>query len=171
VVLGGLAAWVGTFLVPAPRRLAARPDRIHRLRAGALGRSSDLAFLATRITNFGPRASPTVVDHVASVAALAPAEVWTNLLGSLAALDLGNALEHVRVPALVMVGDVDRLTPPATARSLVGALPDARLLVVRGAGHCAMLERHREFNAAIESFIGPLVQAAGPAVDRAPAPA
>jgi pimeloyl-ACP methyl ester carboxylesterase len=152
-VLGGLGARVGAFLVPAPRRLVARPDRIHRLRRGALGRSPDLAFLATRLTNFGPKAPPSIVDYVASVAAQAPAAVWTKFLVGLVDLDLLHAIEHIRVPALVMVGDVDRLTPPATARALADKLPDGRLVVFEGAGHCPMLEQHRRFNRVLTSFL------------------
>ena len=51
------------------------------------------------------------------------------------------ALPRVTVPALVVVGEHDRVTPPGSAVGLAGALPDGRLVVLEGAGHMAMLER------------------------------
>jgi pimeloyl-ACP methyl ester carboxylesterase len=43
-------------------------------------------------------------------------------------------------PALVIWGDRDRLVDPRLAPRLAGVLPDARLLVLEGVGHVAMLE-------------------------------
>jgi pimeloyl-ACP methyl ester carboxylesterase len=152
--LGGLGARVGRFLIPAPRRLLNGSNLAFRLRNGALNRSPDLAFLAARITNFGPKAPPSAVDHVARIAGRAPVEVWTDIVRSLAEMDLSHALEHVAVPALILVGDVDRLTPPSSALAMKRRLPDARMVVFQEAGHCAMLERHEQFNEVIEGFLG-----------------
>jgi pimeloyl-ACP methyl ester carboxylesterase len=44
------------------------------------------------------------------------------------------------VPALVLVGEYDRVTPPAGAVALAAALPEGRLDVIAGAGHIPMLE-------------------------------
>lgn len=152
-VLGGLGARVGRFLIPAPRRLLNGSNIAFRLRDGALTRSPDLAFLAVRLTNFGPKAPPSAVDHVARIAGQAPVEVWTDLVRSLAEMDLSHALEHITVPTLILVGDVDRLTPPSSALAMKHRLPDARMVVFKEAGHCAMLERHEQFNEVIEGFL------------------
>lgn len=45
------------------------------------------------------------------------------------------------VPVTVMVGSLDRLTPPACAASIADALPHARHIVVPDAGHMLPLER------------------------------
>lgn len=152
-VLGGLGARVGRFLIPAPRRLLNGSNLAFRMRNGALNRSPDLAFLAARVTNFGPKAPPSAVDHVARIAGQAPVEVWTDIVRSLAEMDLSHALEHIAVPALVLVGDVDRLTPPSSALAMKRRLPDARMVVFQEAGHCAMLERHEQFNEVVEGFL------------------
>jgi len=68
-------------------------------------------------------------------------------------MDLGHALEHITVPTFIVAGDVDRLTPPATAAAMKERLPDPRLVVLEGAGHCAMLERHADFNRLLEGFL------------------
>jgi pimeloyl-ACP methyl ester carboxylesterase len=46
----------------------------------------------------------------------------------------------LRPPTLVVWGDRDRLVDPALAPRLADAVPDARLLVLEGVGHVAMLE-------------------------------
>ncbi len=136
--LGGLLGRLTGYRIPD-----ARAERIRGLMQE--GRS-DLAFVVARLTNFGHHASPWLVDYVASVSGQTPVEVWTDALEGLIGLDYRHALQHIRVPALVIVGDVDRLTPPVTAKALADALPDARLVVLQGAGHLTMLERHEQFN-------------------------
>jgi pimeloyl-ACP methyl ester carboxylesterase len=46
----------------------------------------------------------------------------------------------LRPPTLVVWGDRDRLVDPALAPRLAAVVPDARLQVLRGVGHVAMLE-------------------------------
>lgn len=151
--LGAAGARLGTALLPGAQRVAGNPDRLYRVRSAAIGRGSGLAFLAARVTNFGSDVSPSVVEHVVRTAARAPAEVWTDLFAGLLELDLRHALEHIAVPALVLAGDVDRLTPPASSVALKRALPDARMVLFRGAGHCTMLERPDQFNEVVEGFV------------------
>ena len=160
-MVAGLGACAGRFLAAAASRVASRPDRLYRIRARALAGRGDLAFLATRLANFGPNAPPSLVEYVAEVGARAPVEVWSDLLASLVGMDLGDAMECVRVPALVVVGDVDRLTPPSSATAMKHRLPDARVVVFEGAGHCTMLERHEEFNTAVERFLHETLQPEG----------
>jgi pimeloyl-ACP methyl ester carboxylesterase len=55
----------------------------------------------------------------------------------------GNAwrmARSLRRPTLVVWGDRDRLVDPALAPRLAAAVPDARLQVLEGVGHVAMLE-------------------------------
>lgn len=160
-MVAGLGAYAGRFLTAAASRVASKPDRVYRIRARALAGRGDLAFFATRLANFGPNAPPSVVEYVAEVGARAPVEVWSDLLASLVGMDLGEALECVRVPALIVVGDVDRLTPPSSAMAMKRRLPEARVVVFEGAGHCTMLERHEEFNRAVERFLHEILQPQG----------
>jgi len=62
----------------------------------------------------------------------------------------------IDVPTLVLVGELDLVTPPDLSNELVDLIPDARMQVIRGAGHLANLERPIEFNAAIDAFVGGL---------------
>ncbi|MBA3729131.1 MAG: alpha/beta hydrolase [Actinobacteria bacterium] len=161
-MLGALGSRAGTYLAPWAHRLSGNPARLHRLRQGLFHGGAGLAFLAARATNFGVDAPPSVVEHVVRLASRAPAEVWTDIFTSLVELDLGHALRHVTVPALIVAGDVDRLTPPSSALALQGALPDARMVVLTGAGHCSILERHEQFNDAVADFLRDLGGASAP---------
>ena len=152
-VVSGLGIRAASSAFRLAQRLARHPRLVYELRARALGGGANLAFLVARATNFSANASPTLVDHVVSVAVRAPVEVWTDLMGSLLTLDLTDALAHITVPTLVVAGDIDRLTPPATATAIQRRLPEARLEVLEGAGHCAMLERHEDFDRLVERFL------------------
>jgi pimeloyl-ACP methyl ester carboxylesterase len=56
-------------------------------------------------------------------------------LRSMARLDLRNELGACRVPAVVVVGEHDRLTPPRLGAEITAHMPDADLIVVPKAGH------------------------------------
>ena len=62
-------------------------------------------------------------------------------------------LPAMDVPALVIVGAEDRLTPVSCAETLVAGLPDAELVVIPGAGHLSALERPDAFAEAVRGFL------------------
>jgi pimeloyl-ACP methyl ester carboxylesterase len=53
-------------------------------------------------------------------------------------------LEQIRAPTLVITGDADWLVPPRNSEVLAAGIPDARLRILRGAGHVFPLEREEE---------------------------
>jgi len=61
--------------------------------------------------------------------------------------------EAVAVPALVLCGTEDRVTPPALSDELAALVPGARLAMIEGAGHLANAEQPDAFNKSTESFI------------------
>jgi pimeloyl-ACP methyl ester carboxylesterase len=154
-IVRGAAGAIGTRLVAlAPtlgRRFGERVGRSDRLRTRAT--KSDLAYLVARLSNFGPGASPSMVEYVVDLSMHAPIEVWTDGIAALIEMDLRHAIQHVRCPALVIVGDLDHLTPPASAFKLKDELPDGRLVVLKGAGHMAQMERHEQFNDVLRGFL------------------
>ena len=62
---------------------------------------------------------------------------------------LPHLLRDVRTPAQIVWGSEDRLVPPDCGRRYAEALPNARLLVLEGAGHFLDFERPEELAAAI----------------------
>ncbi|MBM3778197.1 MAG: alpha/beta fold hydrolase [Acidimicrobiia bacterium] len=65
-------------------------------------------------------------------------------------------LPAIHVPALVVVGEEDQLTPLPESEKMQAALPDATLVTIPGAGHLAPFERPDAFNVALASFLSRL---------------
>jgi pimeloyl-ACP methyl ester carboxylesterase len=148
----GAMGSVTELLRPRLGSFRAAADRVDRLRRAVLASPADVGGVVARVTQFGPDAPRHVVDHVVTLAGRASSQVWTDGLAGLMEMDLRSALPRVTVPALVVVGEHDRVTPPSAAVELAGALPRGELAIVPGAGHIAMLERPDELNRAIERF-------------------
>jgi len=63
-------------------------------------------------------------------------------------------LGAVKVPSLVVWGDDDRVVPISAGRSYLGALPDARLEIVKACGHCVDMEQPDALAKLVTTFIG-----------------
>jgi pimeloyl-ACP methyl ester carboxylesterase len=63
-------------------------------------------------------------------------------------------LDGIRVPALIVVGSHDTLTPPKYAKYLASNIPEAELHIIDGAGHMLIMERVPEVARWIEEFVG-----------------
>jgi pimeloyl-ACP methyl ester carboxylesterase len=151
-LIRGAMGSVTELLRPRLGSLRAAAGRVDRLRRAVLASPADVGGVVARVTQFGPDAPRNVVDHVVNLAGRASSQVWTDGLAGLMEMDLRHALPRVTVPALVVVGEHDRVTPPAAAVELAGALPHGELTVLPRAGHIAMLERPDELNRALERF-------------------
>jgi 3-oxoadipate enol-lactonase len=75
------------------------------------------------------------------------------LRGMAARPDRRADLPKIVVPALVLVGAEDVITPVAESKSMAEALPNARLEVISRAGHLAPYENPSDANAAILRFL------------------
>ena len=78
---------------------------------------------------------------------------YIKTIESSVANDRADLYSAIRVPALVLVGSDDRLTPPAMAGEIAGMIGGARLHVVAGAGHLTNIEKPDEFNRAVLEFL------------------
>src|SRR5262249_41404790 len=78
------------------------------------------------------------------------------LRGMAARPDRSGELGKIAVPTLVLVGEDDAITPPAEAKAMAGAIPDARLEVIPEAGHMAPVETPGATNRALLTFLNGL---------------
>jgi len=67
--------------------------------------------------------------------------------------DTLDRLRLIAAPTLVVVGDQDILTPVAAARELAEGIPGARLQVLEGGGHLALIECAEAFTDALLTFL------------------
>lgn len=71
--------------------------------------------------------------------------------------DMRDVAATVTVPTLVLVGELDRVTPPGLSRELAALIPGSRLVVIPGAGHLSNEENSTAFNAALTAHLSPPV--------------
>jgi pimeloyl-ACP methyl ester carboxylesterase len=67
--------------------------------------------------------------------------------------DLSQRLDRVQMPTLLVWGEHDTLVPGAVGEHLQACLPDARLVVIRGAAHNPMWDHPTEFNRLVLEFL------------------
>ena len=104
----------------------------------------------SRWLNFGTKPDKRLVAFTEAMSSQTKAEVVGDFYLSLQEHDKVAALHALaHVPTLVIAGEKDRLLPPKHARVIAAEVPHARLLELRGAGHCPMLEQPETVNAAL----------------------
>ncbi|HEU0133061.1 MAG TPA: alpha/beta fold hydrolase [Mycobacteriales bacterium] len=97
---------------------------------------------------------PLVAGRVKALVERAPAYAVAWAQRAMAARpDSYETLRSVAVPALVVVGEEDAMSPRAEADAMVEAIPGATLAVVPEAGHLSAVEHPEAFNAALRGFL------------------
>lgn len=137
----------------------------------ALGEEAVRAFLAARVEPLENGVSPSAVAPSAVRSLLGPDAsemAKERLMASLSNLRVGpyvktaramarqeavGKLGDITVPTLVVVGELDRLTPLSLATDMAEEIPGAELSVIPRAGHLSNLERPAEFNQAVSAFL------------------
>jgi non-heme chloroperoxidase len=92
------------------------------------------------------------VDTVVNESLQVPARVWQATLVDLLQTDFSRDLAKIAAPTLVVWGDRDTFARRREQDALVAAIPDARLLVYRGAGHALHWEEPKRFADDLEAF-------------------
>ena len=122
-------------------------------KARAWLRGSSAAYLLVRWAAFGENPPAGEVEFVREMAFSTPVTVVS--LAARGCLDyhVDYHLPRVDLPVLLLVGSRDKLTSERVNRRTCALLPQARLVVFKGAGHCVQLERRAEFNVELEDFL------------------
>jgi pimeloyl-ACP methyl ester carboxylesterase len=150
-----LAGWRGAGSRPARaiervedivQRLVGSERLVRRLRPG----DGDLTKLAARFI-FGE--DPSLKQILAGIRMYEGTPSATLAAGvDMVATDLHDVLPRIDVPALVVAGSHDRITPAFLSEEMASRIPDAELVVLGGCGHMTPFERHDELNANIAKF-------------------
>jgi len=78
---------------------------------------------------------------------------YETILGALEGIrdrsDRSGSLASIAVPATVIVGELDTLTPPHESMKMAEAIPDATLVTIPGAGHMTPIEAPQAVNRAL----------------------
>jgi pimeloyl-ACP methyl ester carboxylesterase len=170
--MGGYAAFA--FARRHPQRLAGLVLQDTRAAADGVEAKANRTTLATRVLAEGPSAAisaflprllgatsqreqPALVSIVREWIQAASPRALANALHALASReDSRQTLSTIRVPALVVVGEEDVLTPPAEADEMAAAIATGRVERIPRAGHLSNLENPQAFDAALRRFLDSL---------------
>lgn len=108
---------------------------------------------ALRLGAFSPSTPRDLQDRWMAVAVGAPQDVCAADFHAIDGFDVRPRLGEIKVPALVIGGADDLLTPPKLQRELAAGLPNARVEIIPHAGHMVMWERPDAFHAAFDPFL------------------
>ena len=75
------------------------------------------------------------------------------LLGMAERDDQTEFISSIRVPALILVGREDAITPVADSEKMQSRIEGSRLVVIENAGHVSNLEQTEQFNDALLGFL------------------
>jgi 3-oxoadipate enol-lactonase len=132
------------------------PSIARLLAAGRMRFSDALEFTAPIVVSpaFIAR-RPEVIRAWRDIAEREPVPLRGSALQLIAAAehDVSREVSDIRAPTLVLTGDEDRLIPAENSARLARAIPDARLEILRGAGHDFTTEQPEESASALERFL------------------
>ena len=115
-----------------------------------------------RIEQFSPMIAKSLIGDYSNKNALSKLISSLNLLRkdsylktvkSFISDDWLNNFVKIRVPCLVMVGELDNLTPPSMAKEIDALIPNSRLKIIEGAGHLINIEKPEIFNELVLKFL------------------
>ena len=158
---GGLVVQGGFARFDVPRLV----ERFRRIAGDEVAEIADRSFRGEEVADeewasvgvaFGPR----VPNKEQEARALANLELNGPGMELVRNVDIVEQLARVDSPTLVVVGDLDPVTPVAAATEILDALPRdmAQLEVIDGAGHWAWKDRPDRYWSIIEGFINSRVE-------------
>lgn len=83
-----------------------------------------------------------------------PNAIAAGLLGMAERANMTAMLETIDCPTLVLVGELDAISPADEMRSIAEAIPNARFERIAESGHMSTMEKPAEVNAALLEFLG-----------------
>lgn len=103
---------------------------------------------------FAPDTDRTMVEHAVRVESAKDPEMYLACWREMFRADFRAMLPEIDVPLLLVGGSLDPVTPTEPLLTMVrDAVPTARLVNIQGASHFSNIDRPREFNAALVSFL------------------
>lgn len=93
------------------------------------------------------------VQAVAATLAATPVAGYLSCCEAIRDLDVLHRLPAIRLPTLVVCGELDPSTPPEHSRAIAAAIPGARLEMLPGLNHLPHFERPDLFEPLLEDFL------------------
>ncbi|MBI3584043.1 MAG: alpha/beta hydrolase [Nitrospinae bacterium] len=81
-----------------------------------------------------------------------PANVTLQTLDSLLKDDIRDNLKNIKVPTLIIHGDIDKICPVGAGRYIAREIPNSKLIIFEGVGHAPFLTQPERVNKEIKDF-------------------
>jgi 2-hydroxy-6-oxonona-2,4-dienedioate hydrolase len=116
----------------------------------------------TEVTFYDPKtATKELVDEIFEITRNRIKVIKTiSLAKSAIRHNLGEELNNVKQPTLLIWGNNDTITPPFVAREFQRLIPNSELHFIDKCGHAPMMEQPEEFNVILDKFLKKLNQPA-----------
>lgn len=136
----------GIVLIGTGAKLRVAPQVFEYIEAGP----KSVADLATWF--FSPSAPPELVEGAKEELAKVNLEVLHQDFQACDQFNLMEEISAIEVPALIICGQEDKLTPVKYAQYLKDHISEAEIAIIEKAGHMVMLEQPGQVNRTIEHF-------------------
>ena len=91
--------------------------------------------------------------RIAKSSTFNPIGVKGSLLAMIGRNDTTEYLSKIKIPALVLCGEFDALTPPPIMKAMGDKINGAEFVVIKNSGHMSPIENPKEVNSAINNFL------------------
>ena len=145
--MGGLVA--GAMAADRPERV----DRLVLVDAGFLAFDPKLRNRVTGMFRTLPWTSPTLMPVLLRDMFRSGPIRMMAATGELLRKDWRDKLPAISAPTLVVWGEHDRVCDLRIGRQIAATVPNARLIVINGAGHSPMWEKPEEFGREVLAFL------------------
>lgn len=103
--------------------------------------------------SFSPQTDPRLVGNVRKQMLKNRPTVMQGDFRACDAYDLGDQLDQIQTPTLILVGEQDKMTPLRFSEELAEGISGAELNVIPRAGHMVILEQPEQVAEGIRSFL------------------
>jgi pimeloyl-ACP methyl ester carboxylesterase len=151
LVLTGTSAGGATHVAPSPEIGALLVQDRRGADPGDLARHTYTMIMAPGYAERDPGA----IERIAETARYRPqsVEAYQRQLQACLGHDVAGRLEQIRIPTLVVHGEVDPLVPVENGKYLAEHIPGAQLILYPDTGHIAIVERAEDYNQAVLRFL------------------
>lgn len=126
-----------------------------RLRSEPLLNGQTMAEIAPALARSltGPQADAAAQEAIMESLLRLRADNYLKSIRGTIDIDLTDAVDSIRAPTLIVVGEHDALTPVSEAQYLHSRIRGSRLAIIPGAGHLSNIEAPGFFNEVVMNFL------------------
>jgi len=135
-------------------------EKFIRLRRKPIEDGTDLKTMAINIadTLIGKKSNKLAYDQLVESMVKLRKETYLKAIDTFVKSDHYNIFPKLDIPVLVLVGELDNLTPVSMAKEISRKIGGSILKIISNAGHLSNIENPGEFNKVVLGFLSNLVK-------------